>query len=157
MYPQLGQGFLQPHGLDRTSAPHRRQVGRVLGGTVNAGEEGIGATLSSDGRFGSMAAVHDGGIAERKQLTLDALDQLVEITAREIGPADRAREQHVACEDHPLPHQAYASGRVPRRVTHRGTRPEAYAWWGRGWASQATCCSRARSAGPISRAVISTS
>src|SRR2546427_10489026 len=43
-------------------------------------------------------------------------DQRLEIAAGEIGPADRTREQHVACENHSLAHEAHAAGRVPRRV-----------------------------------------
>ena len=66
-----------------------------------------------------MAAVHDGGIGERKQLALDAPHQRVEIAAREIGTPDRAGEQHVSREHHALAHQAHAPGRVPRGVTDR--------------------------------------
>src|SRR5213594_3094209 len=60
--PQFGQGFLQPHGRGRTSAPHRRQSDRFSAETVGAGEEGIGAALASDGGVRSMTGVHDGGI-----------------------------------------------------------------------------------------------
>src|SRR5207244_8481117 len=56
---------------------------------------------SSDlGGFGSMTAVHHGGIGQDQQLALDAPDQRVEVRAREIGAADGSREQDVAREDH---------------------------------------------------------
>src|SRR3989454_3174727 len=46
--------------------------GRRSGETVGAGEKGVGAALSSNGRLRSMAGVHDGRIGQRKQLALDA-------------------------------------------------------------------------------------
>src|SRR6266540_1617175 len=63
-----------------------------------------------------MAGVHDGRIGEHKQLPADASDQRVEVAARQVGPADRPLEQHVAGEDRPVPHQRHVSGRVPGHV-----------------------------------------
>ena len=98
MKPQLAHGFLQPHGLGRTSAPHRRQVGRgrPLGDGDSAGEEGIGAALGADGGLWSMPAVHDGRIGQNEQLPLDAPDQRPEVTAGKVGAPDGALEQHIA-------------------------------------------------------------
>ncbi len=55
MNPQFGQGFLHPHGLGRTSAPHFRQVGRRLEEAGRSREEGVGSALGTDRGFGSMA------------------------------------------------------------------------------------------------------
>src|SRR5882762_8213071 len=117
MKPQFEQGFLHPHGLGRTAAPQRRQVGRGLAEAVGAGEEGIGAALASDGGFRSMAAVHYRRIGQRKQLALDTLEQRVEVAPREVGPPDRSLKQHVAAERDPLPFEHDAPGRMAWRVT----------------------------------------
>src|SRR3989454_10635241 len=73
--------------------------GRRSGETVGAGEKGVGAALSSNGRLRSMAGVHDGRIGQRKQLALDARDQRPEIAAGKVGPADGALKQDVRSEE----------------------------------------------------------
>ena len=120
MKPQLAHGFLQPHGLGRTSAPHRKQVGRgrALGEAGRAGEEGIGAAFVSDSGFGSMSGVHDGRFGQGEQLTLDTGDEGVEVAARQVGAPDRPREQHIAAKHDAGTDEADTSGGVPRRVPH---------------------------------------
>lgn len=87
MNPQFGQGFLQPHGFGRTSAPHRRQRG-VLGDPGDPRKEGIRGSFASDGGCWPMPAVHDGIVGQREQLALDAGDQRLEVAAGEVRPSD---------------------------------------------------------------------
>ena len=63
-----------------------------------------------------MAAVHDGGIGEDKQLPLDAGEQRVDVAARQVRAADGPLKQHVAREHHAVAHETHAPGRVPRGV-----------------------------------------
>src|SRR3989454_12801778 len=92
--------------------------GRRSGETVGAGEKGVGAALSSNGRLRSMAGVHDGRIGQRKQLALDARDQRPEIAAGKVGPADGALKQDVASERRALPLEHHTAGRMAGRVPH---------------------------------------
>src|SRR5216683_2401795 len=94
------------------------QRGRGLDDPVDAGEEGIGLALPSDGRFGSMSAVHDCIVGKWEQLAFDAGDQRLKVAARQIGPSNRSSEQHVTAEDNAMPHQAHAPGRVSRGVAY---------------------------------------
>ena len=87
MNPQFGQGFLQPHGFGRTSAPHRRQRG-VLGDPGDPCKEGIRGSFASDGGFWPMPTVHDGIVGQREQLALDAGDQRLEVAAGQVGPSN---------------------------------------------------------------------
>src|SRR5690242_3430303 len=77
---------------------------------IGAGEEGVGVALAAHGGFGSMTAVHDGRIGQRKQLALDTPEQRLRVAPRQIRTTDRALEQHVAREHHAFPFEDDAAG-----------------------------------------------
>src|SRR2546430_8873149 len=85
---------------------------------MRAGEEGVGSALASHSGFRSMPAVHDGRIRERKQLALDALQERLEVAAGQVGPPDRALEQHVPGERHTVSLEHDAARRMARGVAH---------------------------------------
>src|SRR5688572_10332006 len=64
-------------------------------------DERVGGALAPDGRVWAVAGMHDRVVAEREQHARDRAHQDVVITARKIGPADRAGKEGVADEEMP--------------------------------------------------------
>jgi hypothetical protein len=70
---------------------------RLRGGL---GEEvGVGVTLVADGGAGAVAGMDDGVIGELEELRLQGIHKLIIRAAPEIGAANAAGEEGVACKE----------------------------------------------------------
>ena len=65
-----------------------------------------------------MARQHDGLVRQREQPVADAAHLLLEVATGQVGAPDRALEQRVPAEQHPLGVVRDAAGRVAGRLHH---------------------------------------
>src|SRR5271165_3999466 len=82
-------GCIAKIGLDARRAKPARRVGL-------SPQKRIGPAFRANGRTRTVAAQEGELVSERQQLCSDRVDQRVVIAIGEIGPANRALEQHVA-------------------------------------------------------------
>ena len=59
---------------------------------LHCAQEGVAFTLGADGGDGSVAREYFGFVREGQQAGLDGVDDLIEVSAGEVGSADAAGE-----------------------------------------------------------------
>src|SRR5947209_8400084 len=81
-------------------------------------EIGISDALGADGRIRPVARVNNGVIGQRQELPVQAEQHLLRARAREVEPADLARQQGVAGKDVVTHLEGEAARRMSRRDQH---------------------------------------
>src|SRR5690606_14269875 len=84
---------------------------------IDRDEERVRDPLVGDRRLRPVARVQDRVVRERQDLLPDRAHELLEVAAREIGPADRALEHDIAHEGNAR--VRHVEDHVPRRMARR--------------------------------------
>src|ERR1017187_1122609 len=83
---------------------------------ASCAQKRIGPTLRANGRPWTVPTEKGKLVPERQQLCPDRADQRIVIAIREVGPTNRALEQHIAQQ------------RETRRMIHENDMPRCVTW-----------------------------